>query len=64
MCAPLKSGKNEERLMPMSGREMLRLFEKAGWTRLRQKGSHVQMIKNGQHETIPMHKELGKGWVK
>lgn len=47
--------------MPMSGREMLRLFEKAGWTRLRQKGSHVQMIKNGQHETIPMHKELGKG---
>lgn len=47
--------------MPMSGREMLRLFEKSGWTKLRQRGSHVQMIKNGQNETIPMHKELGRG---
>jgi predicted RNA binding protein YcfA (HicA-like mRNA interferase family) len=40
---------------------MLRLFEKAGWTKLRQKGSHVRVIKNGVRETIPMHKELKKG---
>lgn len=47
--------------MPMSGREMLRLFEKAGWEKLRQKGSHVQLRKGGEKATIPMHKELKKG---
>jgi hypothetical protein len=31
---------------------------------LRQKGSHVQIGKDGQRETIPMHKELAKGLEK
>lgn len=47
--------------MPMSGRQMLKLFLKAGWLVLRQKGSHVAVGKNGQVETIPMHRELAKG---
>ncbi len=47
--------------MPISGKEMLKLFEKNGWAILRQKGSHVQVGKNGKLETIPMHKELAKG---
>jgi len=47
--------------MPMSGKDMQRLFEKAGWIAVRQKGSHLIMGKNGERETIPMHKELGKG---
>jgi predicted RNA binding protein YcfA (HicA-like mRNA interferase family) len=46
----------------MSGKEMLRLFEKMGWKKIRQKGSHVIVHKDGEiPETIPMHKELGKG---
>ena len=44
--------------MPLSGKEVLRLYEKAGWRLLRQKGSHVIVGKNVQRETIPMHREL------
>lgn len=47
--------------MPLSGKEMVRLYEKAGWIFLRQKGSHVQMWKDGVRESIPMHKELKVG---
>lgn len=47
--------------MPLSGKEMLRLYEKSGWQMLRQKGSHVVVGKNKQRETIPMHKELKRG---
>lgn len=47
--------------MPMSGKKMLKLYEKNGWQVLRQKGSHVNLGKGTQRETIPMHKELAKG---
>jgi predicted RNA binding protein YcfA (HicA-like mRNA interferase family) len=48
--------------MPMSGKEMLRLFKKNGWNQVRQNGSHVTVHKDGEMpETIPMHKELKKG---
>lgn len=48
--------------MPMSGKEMLRLFEKNGWKKARQKGSHVTVKKEGElPETILMHKELKSG---
>ena len=47
--------------MPMSGKEMLKLYEKNGWTILRQKGSHVMVGKGSERQTIPMHKELKKG---
>jgi len=47
--------------MPISGKEMIKLYEKDGWVVLRQKGSHVQMGKNNQRETIPTHRELKKG---
>ena len=50
--------------MPLSGKEMLRRYEKAGWEILRQKGSHVQVAKAELRETIPMHKELSKGLEK
>jgi predicted RNA binding protein YcfA (HicA-like mRNA interferase family) len=48
--------------MPLSGMEMLKLYKKAGWTVVHQKGSHVQITKGNLTETIPMHKELKKGW--
>ncbi len=47
--------------MPLSGKEMKRLFEKNGWIELRQKGSHLIMGKGNERETIPMHRELKKG---
>jgi predicted RNA binding protein YcfA (HicA-like mRNA interferase family) len=47
--------------MPLSGKEMLQLYTKAGWKFIHQKGSHVQVAKENLHETIPMHKELKKG---
>ncbi len=47
--------------MPLSGKEMLKLYLKHGWEILRQKGSHVQIGKGNERETIPMHKELKKG---
>jgi predicted RNA binding protein YcfA (HicA-like mRNA interferase family) len=48
----------------MSGKEMLRLYLHHGWKLLRQKGSHVQLGKGPERETIPMHKELKKGLEK
>ena len=50
--------------MPLSGKEMLKLFKKNGWEYLRQKGSHVIVGKGTSRETIPMHNELSKGLEK
>jgi len=36
--------------MPLSGKDMLRLFEEKGWTVLRQKGSHVIIGKGPDRE--------------
>ena len=48
--------------MPMSGKEIRKLFEKNGWVFDRQNGtSHMIMKKDGVHVSIPAHKELGKG---
>lgn len=47
--------------MPLSGKEILKLYLKHGWEILRQKGSHVQLGKGNERETIPLHKELKKG---
>ena len=47
--------------MPLSGEQMLRLYKKAGWKVISQKGSHVKVGKNQEREIIPMHKELKKG---
>lgn len=47
--------------MPLSGKEMLKLYLKQGWVVLRQAGSHVVVGKGDERETMPMHKELKKG---
>ncbi len=47
--------------MPLSGKDLLKMFLKHGWIKLRQKGSHVIVGKGDLRETIPMHDELGKG---
>jgi len=47
--------------MPLSGKEMMKLFLKNGWQKVSQKGSHIKVVKGDQIEIIPMHKELKKG---
>jgi len=47
--------------MPVSGKAMLKLFQKHGWMILRQKGSHLIVGKGIYRESIPMHRELKKG---
>lgn len=47
--------------MPISGKDMVKEFERAGWIKKSQSGSHVKMEKAGKKVIIPMHKELKKG---
>ncbi len=48
--------------MPISGKEMLRIYKKAGWKVERVKGSHHCMSKGNAVETIPVSsKDLTKG---
>jgi len=55
-----------EKLITCSGSEAVRKFQKAGWTAVRQKGSHVMMTKPGYQWTlsIPQHRELGPGLLR
>jgi predicted RNA binding protein YcfA (HicA-like mRNA interferase family) len=50
----------------MSGREVVRAFEKHGWEVARQRGSHIIMVKGGQNVTlsIPDHKEVARGTLR
>jgi predicted RNA binding protein YcfA (HicA-like mRNA interferase family) len=53
-------------LKPYSGAEAVRKLQKAGWTVVRQKGSHVMLTKLGYQWTlsIPQHSELGPGLLR
>ena len=50
----------------MSGREVVRGFEKHGWEVARQRGSHIIMVKAGRNVTlsIPDHKEVARGTLR
>ena len=50
----------------VSGRETVRVFEKAGWTVARQRGNHVVLTKAGSIYTlsIPLHDVLGPGLLR
>jgi predicted RNA binding protein YcfA (HicA-like mRNA interferase family) len=54
------------RLPVLSGAEAVKVFEKAGWTVDRQRGSHVVLVKEGHPATlsVPDHKELAKGTLR
>ena len=53
-------------LPQLSGRETVQAFESLGWKVVRQKGSHMIMVKNGQIATlsVPDHKEVAKGTLR
>ena len=50
----------------ISGLAAVRIFEKAGWTVARQRGSHVVLTKAGSLYTlsIPLHDVLGPGLLR
>lgn len=52
-----------KKLEKMTGKQMIKLYKKNSWkVRRISKGSHYQMEKDGNYETIPFHtKELKKG---
>jgi predicted RNA binding protein YcfA (HicA-like mRNA interferase family) len=53
-------------LANISGKEAAKAFEKAGWTKVGQVGSHLVMTKSGQRAnlSIPQHKELSVGTLR
>jgi len=50
----------------VSGAEAVKKFQHAGWTAIRQKGSHVMLTKPGYQWTlsVPQHDELGPGLLR
>ncbi len=49
------------RLLPVSGRQMVKVFRKIGFQVARQKGSHIVMSKDDLVLVIPNHKTVAKG---
>jgi predicted RNA binding protein YcfA (HicA-like mRNA interferase family) len=50
----------------MNGREVVRIFERLGWRFVRQKGSHMILVKTGEMVTlsVPDHSEVAKGTLR
>jgi predicted RNA binding protein YcfA (HicA-like mRNA interferase family) len=50
----------------LSGREVVKAFEKLGWSVDRQSGSHIIMTKPGELASlsIPDHREVAKGTLR
>jgi predicted RNA binding protein YcfA (HicA-like mRNA interferase family) len=47
----------------MNGREVVRVFKKLGWRFVRQKGSHMILVKTGEMVTLSVsdYSEVAKG---
>jgi len=54
------------RLANIPGKSAVKAFERAGWSKLGQVGSHVVMVKSGVRVnlSIPQHKELSVGTLR
>jgi len=53
-------------LPSVSGERAVRVFQKAGWIKDRQRGSHVILIKPGHAASlsVPQHRELAPGTLR
>jgi predicted RNA binding protein YcfA (HicA-like mRNA interferase family) len=49
-----------------SGREVVNIFGRDGWNMVRQRGSHMILVKDGHMATlsVPDHKEVAKGTLR
>jgi predicted RNA binding protein YcfA (HicA-like mRNA interferase family) len=56
----------DKKISLCSGAEAVRKFQRAGWSAVRRKGSHVMLTKPGYQWTlsIPQHRELGPGLLR
>ena len=54
------------RLPRISGRQPVSAFERAGFQRRRQRGSHIVLAKPGRPQTlsVPDHREVGMGLLR
>jgi len=54
------------RLANISGKDAVKVFQKAGWKAIGQVGSHLVLIKEGVriNLSIPQHKELSAGTLR
>jgi predicted RNA binding protein YcfA (HicA-like mRNA interferase family) len=50
----------------LSGREVVRIFERFGWQIARQRGSHIILVKEEARATlsVPDHKEVARGTLR
>ena len=50
----------------LSGREVVRAFAQDGWEMVRQRGSHMVLVKPGHMATlsVPDHREIAKGTLR
>lgn len=55
-----------QRLPVLSGREVVKIFEKFGWEVASQKESHIILVKEGYIATlsVPDHREVAKGTLR
>lgn len=53
-------------LPTVSGREVVRAFSKIGWQMVRQRGSHMILVKQGHMSSlsVPDHREVAKGTLR
>ena len=51
----------EKRLLPVSGKQMVKVFIKVGFQIDRQRGSHIVMSKGDAMLVIPNHETVAKG---
>lgn len=53
-------------LPTLSGRDVVKVFAKDGWQMVRQRGSHMILVKEAHRATlsIPDHRELAKGTLR
>ena len=53
-------------LAVLSGREVVRKFERLGWQVARQRATHIILVKEGARATlsVPDHKEVARGTLR
>jgi len=53
-------------LPTLNGRDVVKAFAKGGWQLVRQRGSHMIMVRDGHTATlsIPDHREVAKGTLR
>jgi len=50
----------------LSGREVVKVFNRLGWEVARQRGSHIILVKEGHIATlsVPNHREVARGTLR